>query len=376
MKVYLDNAATTAVEPEVLNEMLPYFTDRYYNPSASYNDAISVYKHIQNARGKVARLINADSSEIFFTSCGSESNAWVMRNVYDIYNDFVLTSCIEHPSVKNNIINSLSAHVSNDGIIDIKHAEYLLTQHEKDIALCSMMCVNNEVGTIQPIEELSELAHKHNKLFHTDGVQAVGNVKINVKELPYVHFLSMSGHKIGAPKGIGALYIKKDVQHYIKPLINGGGQERRFRSGTENVTGIIGFGKAAELAFDNIDKNHKHKTALFNLLKNNILNTIDDVIINGNADNHTYILNVSFKKINGEALALLLSDKGICVSNGSACHAKDGGVSDTLAYMNVPKEYINGTLRLSIGNHNTEEEIEYVIKHLKESVEFLRRIIR
>ena len=375
MKVYLDNAATTATEPEVLNVMLPYFTDKYYNPSAAYNDALNIYKDIQIAREKVARLINADPSEIFFTSCGSESNAWVIHNVYDIYNNFVLTSYIEHPSVRNNIPNCLSANVLNDGVIDVNHAEYLLNKYEKDIAFCSMMFVNNEVGTIQPIEKLSELAHKHNKLFHTDGVQAVGNVKINVKELPYVHFLSMSGHKIGAPKGIGALYIKKDIQHYVKPLINGGGQERRFRSGTENVTGIIGFGKAAELAFDNMDKNHEHKIALFNLLKNNILNAIDDVIVNGNEDNHTYILNVSFKKIDGEALALLLSNKGICVSNGSACHAKDGGVSNTLAYMNVPKEYINGTLRLSIGNHNTKEEIEYVIKHLKESVEFLRGFI-
>ena len=367
--IYLDNAATTPVHPDVLDAMLPYLKNKYFNPSSTYNPALAVSKDIENARSNVAKLLNADPNEIFFTSCGSESNNWVIQNKF--LRGGVLTSSIEHPSVLNNYSIYDKIPVDNNGVVDNNVADAYMS--DSNVELCSIMMVNNEVGSVQPIKKLSEIAHKHGLLFHTDAVQAAGNMEINLKEMPCVDFLSISGHKIGAPKGIGALYIKKDVQGHISPLIYGGGQEHGFRSGTENVAGIVGLGEAARIALRDFEKNTTMKSYLMHILEHDLLHNIDDIKINSMAEQRTHILNVSFKNIDGESLMILLGKDNIYVSTGSACHSKSTSLSHTLTSMNVPKEYIGGTIRISIGNHNTEKEIRFVAKRIKENVELLRK---
>ena len=376
-QVYLDNSATTPIKGDVLKEMLPFLTEHFGNASSLYTPGLVARRALDEAREKVAALINAKSNEIYFTGCGSESDNWVLKGVASSLKNkgnHIITTVTEHPAMLRTCeyLEKNGYEVTYLGIDDqgrLNPAELEAAIKDTTI-LVSIMMVNNEIGTIHPIKELAAIAKKHGVLFHTDAVQAVGNVHIDVKDLG-VDFLSMSAHKIYGPKGVGGLYIRRGAK--LGTLIFGGGQESGKRAGTENVAGIVGFGKAAELALNSLDEHIKHSTEMRDYLAEKLTAEIPDVIINGSMDNrHPGNLNVTFKYIEGESILIQLDACGICISTGSACSSKSLKPSHVLSALGVPVELIHGTVRFSVGDFTTKEDIDYTVECTKKIVAWLR----
>ena len=376
-QVYLDNSATTPIKGDVLKEMLPFLTEHFGNASSLYTPGLVARRALDEAREKVAALINARANEVYFTGCGSESDNWVLKGVASSLKskgNHIITTVTEHPAMLRTCeyLEKNGYEVTYLGIDDqgrLNPAELEAAIKDTTI-LVSIMMVNNEIGTIHPIKELAAIAKKHGVLFHTDAVQALGNVPIDVKDLG-VDFLSMSAHKIYGPKGVGGLYIRRGAK--LGTLIFGGGQESGKRAGTENVAGIVGFGKAAELALNSLDEHIKHSTEIRNYLAEKLTAEIPDVIINGSMDNrHPGNLNVTFKYIEGESILIQLDACGICISTGSACSSKSLKPSHVLSALGVPVELIHGTVRFSVGDFTTKEDIDYTVECTKKVVAWLR----
>ncbi len=376
-QVYLDNSATTPIKGDVLKEMLPFLTENYGNASSLYTPGLIARRALDEAREKVATLINAKPNEVYFTGCGSESDNWVLKGVASALKNkgnHIITTVTEHPAMLRTCeyLEKNGYEVTYLGIDDqgrLKPEELEAAIKETTI-LVSIMMVNNEIGTIHPIKELAAIAKKHGVLFHTDAVQALGNVPIDVKDLG-VDFLSMSAHKIYGPKGVGGLYIRRGAK--LGTLIFGGGQESGKRAGTENVAGIVGFGKAAELAMNGLDEHIKHSTEIRNYLADKLTSEIPDIIINGSMENrHPGNLNVTFKYIEGESILIQLDACGICISTGSACSSKSLKPSHVLSALGVPDELIHGTIRFSVGDFTTKEDIDYTVECTKKVVAWLR----
>ena len=376
-QVYLDNSATTPIKGDVLKEMLPFLTEHFGNASSLYTPGLVARRALDEAREKVAALINAKANEVYFTGCGSESDNWVLKGVASSLKNkgnHIITTVTEHPAMLRTCeyLEKNGYEVTYLGIDDqgrLNPAELEAAIKDTTI-LVSIMMVNNEIGTIHPIKELAAIAKKHGVLFHTDAVQALGNVPIDVKDLG-VDFLSMSAHKIYGPKGVGGLYIRRGAK--LGTLMFGGGQESGKRAGTENVAGIVGFGKAAELALNSLDEHIKHSTEIRNYLAEKLTAEIPDVIINGSMDNrHPGNLNVTFKYIEGESILIQLDACGICISTGSACSSKSLKPSHVLSALGVPVELIHGTVRFSVGDFTTKEDIDYTVECTKKVVAWLR----
>lgn len=378
-QVYLDYSATTPVKEDVVKEMLPYYTKFYGNPSSLYDMGLEAKAGIDKARERVAKLINADSREIFFTSCGTEADNWVLEGASDALRrkgNHIITSRIEHHAILHTC-EYLEKHgfevtyldVDSEGFV---YPETLEKAIRPETVLISIMMVNNEIGTVQPIKELAAVAKKHGVLFHTDAVQGLGNVPIDVKDLG-VDFLSMSAHKIYGPKGIGALYMRRGIR--ISTFMHGGAQESKKRAGTENTAGIVGFGKAAEMAMEGLSEHIRHSTDLRNYFWEKIESSISGVQLNGPKDKrHPGNLNISFDYIEGEAILLLLNGNGISVSTGSACSSKSLAPSHVLDAIGVSITKMNGTIRFTVGDFTTREDIDYVVDVLIKVVERLREL--
>jgi cysteine desulfurase len=375
--IYMDYAATTYVKPEVLEEMLPYFTEHFGNPSSIYSLSRETRKAIDTARDRVAKAVNAETNEIYFTGGGSEADNWALKGVaFANLNkgNHIITTKIEHHAILH-ACEYLEKHgfevtylpVDQDGFIKVEDLEAAIT--DKTI-LVSIMFANNEIGTIQPIKEIGKLCREKKVLFHTDAVQAVGNLQIDVKEMN-IDLLSMAAHKIYGPKGTGALYIRKGVK--LDNLVHGGGQERARRAGTENVAGIVGFGKAIELAVANMEEHTKRLLTLRNRLIEGLLK-VPYSRLNGPASENRLSgnANICFRFIEGEAILLLLDHMGICASSGSACTSGSLDPSHVLLAIGLPHEIAHGSLRLSLGDGNTEEEVDYVIETVEKVVKRLR----
>lgn len=378
-RIYLDNAATTPVDKRVLEAMLPYYSDVFGNPSSPYSYGQEAKKAIEEAREKVAKALGADSDEIYFTSGGSESDNWALKGVAYALKDkgnHIITTEIEHHAVLNTCrylekegFKVTYLPVDEYGLVKPEDLKKAIT--DKTI-LVSIMFANNEIGTIEPIEELVKIAHEKNVYFHTDAVQAVGNIPIDVKKLD-VDLLSLSAHKIYGPKGVGALYIKKGVK--IHSLIQGGTQERNRRAGTENVPGIVGLGEAIELITKDLDSHINKLTFLRDKLINGILEKIPYARLNGHPTKRLPgNVNVSFEFIDGESLILNLDMAGICASSGSACTSGSLEPSHVLLAIGRSRELARGSLRLTIGKDNTEEDIDKVLEVLPQIIKRLRSI--
>lgn len=377
--IYFDNAATTPIRPEVYDAMRPYIESCYGNPSSVYKIARESKKAIDLARKQVADAINADSGEIFFTGCGSESDNWAIKGVALALKDkgkHIITTNIEHHAIlhtceflEENGYEVTYIPVDEYGMVsadDIKKAI------RPDTILVSVMTANNEIGTIEPIKEIGAVCREKGVYFHTDAVQAVGHIKIDVKEMN-IDLLSLSGHKIGAPKGIGALYIRKGVK--IKNLIHGGQQEKGRRAGTENVIGIVALGKACELAVSEMEKTTEKLVYLRDKIIKNILGSIDYSRLNGHpSERLPGNINISFEFIEGESMLLLLDAKGICASSGSACTSGSLDPSHVLLAIGLPHEKAHGSLRISLGYQNTEEEVDKLLEVLPPIVQRLREM--
>ncbi len=378
-QIYLDYSATTPVKPEVLEEMIPYFTEYYGNPSSLYDLSYPSKDAIAKARGQVASLINCDPAELFFTSCGSESDNWVLFGVADAQRKkggHIITTSIEHHAIlhtgdyqRKHGLDVTYLLVDEKGFIT---PDVLEAAIRPDTVLISIMYVNNEVGTVQNIKELAEIARAHGITFHTDAVQALGNVNCDVQELG-VDLMSMSAHKIYGPKGVGALYIRKGTR--ISNYLHGGAQESKHRAGTENVPGIVGFGKAAELAKDHFEEHVAHSSSLRDYFVDRVLSEIPHTYLNGSREHrHPGNANITFEYIEGESILLLLNYYGICVSTGSACSSASLTPSHVLSAMGIPPEIIHGTIRFTVGDMTTKEDLDYTVDKLKEVVGRLREI--
>lgn len=379
MEYYFDNAATTPVRPEVAKEIIPYFTESYGNPSSIYKIAQKNKNAVEKGREQVANAIGATPNEIYFTAGGSEADNWAIKGIAESYANkgkHIITSCIEHHAVlhtceyletKGYEVTYLP--VDEYGMINI---EDLRNAIRKDTILITIMFANNEIGTIQPISEIGQIAHENGIIFHTDAVQAVGHVEIDVKSMN-IDMLSMSGHKFYGPKGIGALYIKKGIK--LNPLIHGGAQERRRRAGTENVPGIVGIGLAADLASKELKTEMPRLTALRDKLIKEILEKVPYARLNGHPTKRLPgNVNISFEFIEGEGILLLLDYKGICASSGSACTSGSLDPSHVLLAIGLPHEKAHGSVRLSMGHFTTEEQVDYVIRELPPIIERLRQM--
>ena len=361
--IYLDNNATTMVDPQVLEEMLPFFCERYGNPSSQYDFGGNIAKEIEKSRQQVAALLGAkNEDEIVFTSCGTESDNIAILGTLNYYNDkrHIITSSVEHPAVLN-LCKKLEKDgyhitylpVDKDGDIDIELLKESITN---DTAIVSIMYANNETGVCFPIEEIGAFLKNKGIPFHVDGVQAVGKMPIDVAKLNCDMF-SISGHKFHAPKGVGALYIRRGI--YIKPLLYGGHQEKSRRPGTENVPSIIGLGKAAELACTHLNNLDKIKR-LRDKLENNILSKCPNAVINGGEEKRVpNTTNIGFQFIEGESILLYLNEKGIAASSGSACSSQSLEPSHVLKAMDIPFTTIHGSIRFSLSRFTTEKEIDY-----------------
>ncbi|MBQ4062557.1 MAG: cysteine desulfurase NifS [Christensenellaceae bacterium] len=375
--IYLDNAATTATRKEVVEAMLPFFTESFANPSSIYSIAAKNKEAINNARATVASAINAKPEEIYFTAGGSESDNWALKAAAEAYakkGDHIITTKIEHHAILHTCehlekqgLKVTYLDVDENGLVDPKAVEEAIT--DKTI-LISVMFANNEIGTIEPIKEIGEIAKKHGVLFHTDAVQAFCQVPIDVDEMN-IDMLSASGHKFKGPKGIGIMYIRKGVK--IRSFVDGGKQERGRRAGTENVPGIIGIGKAVEIAKATLDERMEKETALRDYLIGRITSEIPFVKLNGDPVKRLpNNINVCFRFIEGESLLMMLDSKGICGSSGSACTSGSLDPSHVLLAIGLPHEIAHGSLRLTLGEENTKEEMDYVVESLKGIVEKLR----
>lgn len=377
--VYLDYSATTPVKDEVLQEMIPYFTEKFGNPSSLYDKGLEAKVAVTHAREQVAALIGAQPREVFFTAGGTESDNWVVFGAADKLKEkgnHIITTKVEHHAMLHSC-QFLEKHgyevtyldIDKDGRVSPQALEDAITDRT---ILISIMMVNNEIGTVQPIKELAAVAKKHNILFHTDAVQALGNVPIDVKELG-IDLMSLSSHKIYGPKGSGALYIRRGVQ--ISNYLHGGAQESKRRAGTENLTGIVGFGKAAELAKEHFEEHVAHCSSLRNHLVERVLAEIPNTFVNGTMEHrHPGNANITFEYIEGEAILLLLNQAGISVSTGSACSSASLEPSHVLSALGVPVEMIHGTVRFTIGDMTTLEDVDYTVDTLKQVVGRLREI--
>jgi len=377
--IYMDNAATTPVKKEVLDEMLPYFTEKYGNPSSIYAIGRESRKAIENSREKVAKVLGAAPKEIYFTSGGSEADNWALKGVAFANKNkgnHIITSKIEHHAILHTC-QYLEKHgfkvtyldVDKYGMVNVEQLKDAITD---ETILISIMFANNEIGTIQPIKEIGAIAKEKGIYFHTDAVQAIGNVKIDVNELN-IDLLSMSAHKFYGPKGVGALYIRQGVK--IDSLIHGGAQERNKRASTENVPAIVGLGKAIELAYENIDSHNKKLTALRQRLIKGVFDNIDYVRLNGHPEKRLPgNTSFCFRFVEGESLLLSLDMKGIAGSSGSACTSGSLDPSHVLLAIGLPHEIAHGSLRLALGDFNTEEEVDFVVKALVEIVDRLRQM--
>lgn len=375
--LYFDHAATTAVKEEVLKEMIPYFSIEYGNASAMYGIGRNAKRAIEEARERVAKVINCKPKEIYFTSCGSESDNLAIKGIAYANREkgnHIITTKIEHHAVIDSCktleqegFNITYLNVNSNGIIDLNELESAITN--KTI-LISVMFANNEIGSIQPIEEIGRIAKKHNILFHTDSVQAVGNVKIDVREMN-IDLLSMSAHKFYGPKGVGALYKKEGIN--CKKIQDGGHQEKNLRAGTENVAGIVGLGKAIELANENLEEYNNKLRNLRDYFIKQVEQKIPYIKINGDRIKRLPgNSNISFRFIDGEALLLKLDAVGICASSGSACNTGVAQPSHVLMAIGLEDELANGTLRITFGHENTKEEVDYLVDNLERIVKRLR----
>jgi cysteine desulfurase len=376
--VYVDNNATTQVAPEVLEAMMPFFREYYGNPSSMHFFGGQVQKKVNEAREQVADFLGAESSEIVFTSCGTESDNAAILGTLDSYpaKRQLITSRVEHPAIgnlctylgrKGHRITELS--VDREGRLDLDEIKESVTA---ETALVSVMYANNETGVIFPIEEMGEIVKEKGVPFHTDAVQAAGKIPLNMKKST-IDLLSISGHKLHAPKGIGVLYIRKGTR--FSPFIIGGHQEKGRRGGTENVPYIIGLGKACELAKKHLNDENTRVRALRDYLEEKILGTIPNVLVNGDRKNKLpNTVSVSFEYVEGESILLLLSDLGICASSGSACTSGSLEPSHVLRAMGVPFTAAHGSIRFSLSIYNTKEEMDYIIKHLPAIIQRLRDI--
>ena len=377
--IYFDNAATTKLDDEVLKEMLPYLKDNYGNPSSIYKLGREARKAIEDSREKIAKVLNCKANEIYFTAGGSESDNTAIKGIAKANKkrgNHIITSKIEHPAVLETCkqlekegfeITYIS--VDEKGIVDL---EELKKSIKPTTILITIMFANNEIGTIQPIEEIGQIAKGNNIYFHTDSVQAVGSIKIDVQKLN-IDSLSLSGHKFYGPKGVGALYVKTGVP--FEKFISGGHQERNKRAGTENVAGIVGIGKAIELAYENLDEYNKKIKELRDYYVKQVEEKIPYIKINGDMEKRLPgNSNISFRFIEGEGLLLNLDLKGICASSGSACTSGSLDPSHVLLAIGLPHEIAHGSLRVSIGKYNTKEEIDYLIENLMEIVTRLREM--
>jgi cysteine desulfurase len=376
--VYVDNNATTRVAPEVLEVMLPYFSEYYGNPSSMHFFGGQVQKKVDEARAKVADFLGAEPSEIVFTSCGTESDNAAILGTLDSYPEkrHLITTRVEHPAVgnvstylgrKGYRITELS--VDREGRLDLDELRESLTD---ETTLVTIMYANNETGVIFPIEEIGEIVKARGIPFHTDAVQAAGKIPLNMKKST-VDTLSISGHKLHAPKGIGVLYIRKGTK--FSPFLIGGHQEKGRRGGTENVPYIIGLGKACELAKKHLDEENTKVKALRDYLEAKILEKIPSTLVNGDRINRIpNTVSVSFEYVEGESILLLLSDLGICASSGSACTSGSLEPSHVLRAMGVPFTAAHGSIRFSLSIYNTKEEMDYIIEHLPPIIQRLRDI--
>ncbi len=376
--IYLDNNATTKIAPEVFDEMKPYLTDLYGNPSSMHTFGGSLHNKIEEARERVAALIGAELDEIIFTSCGTESDNTALMSAVESYPQkrHIITTRVEHPAVFN-----FAKHLARKGFrvtfipvdsfgrLDMDAFSKAL---DDDVVVVSVMYANNESGVIFPIEEIGEILMERKIIFHTDAVQAVGKLPIDVKKLP-VDMLSLSGHKIHAPKGIGALYLRRGTRFY--PYIIGGHQENGRRAGTENIASIIGLGKACELAAKNIKKEVAYLSALRDKLEKRLMELCPDVRVNGDRENRLpNTTNMSFEYVEGEAILLRSNEYGICASSGSACTSGSLEPSRVLRAMGVPFTAIHGSIRFSLSRYNTEEEIDTVIEIMPKIIKQLREL--
>lgn len=375
---YFDNAATTNVKKEVLDEMLPYLKDEFGNPSSLYSIGRSAKRGIEKARKQVAELINCNPEEIYFTSCGSESDNTAIKGIAAAYRKkgrHIITSKIEHPAVLHTCqvlekqgFRVTYLDVTKNGMINM---EQLRKSISMDTILISIMAANNEIGTIQPIEEIAKIAKMYNIIFHTDAVQACGNMHIDVKKMG-IDALSLSGHKINAPKGVGALYIKSGIE--FEKFIDGGHQENNKRAGTENVAQIVGLGKACEIARENLDNHMKYLQELRDYYINEIETRIQNVKLNG--DRKMRLpgnANFSFKGVSGETLLLKLDEREMCASTGSACSSGSLEPSHVLTAIGLSKEDANSSLRTTFGEINPKEDVKELADSLVEIVEDLRK---
>ncbi|MGD0397696.1 MAG: cysteine desulfurase NifS [Syntrophobacteraceae bacterium] len=376
--VYLDNNATTQVAPEVLEVMLPYFDKLYGNPSSMHSFGGQVMQEIRKAREQLAALLGASTQEIIFTSCGTESDNAAIRSALASCPDkkHIVTSRVEHPAVR-----ALCAHlatqgyrvtelpVDGEGRLDMQQYARALSP---DTAIVSLMWANNETGVIFPIEQAAQMARERNILFHTDAVQAVGKIPINLADTP-IDMLSLSGHKLHAPKGIGVLYVRKGTK--FSPFLVGGHQERGRRGGTEATPSIIGMGVAAELAQKKMDIENSYVKALRDRLENTILNTVANTKVNGDRENRLpNTTNISFEFVEGEGILLMMDEFGICASSGSACTSGSLQPSHVLRAMGVPFTMAHGSIRFSLSVYNTDEEIDFVIEKLPPIIDTLRNM--
>lgn len=376
--VYLDNNATTPIHPEVFEAMVPYFKDHFGNPSSAHQFGRNVKVETDEAREKVAELLNASSSEIIFCSGGSESDNMAIKGVaFANLNckKHIITSQIEHPAVLNTCrllekIGFEVTYVKADqyGMVDPEEIQEAINENT---ILISIQHSNNEVGTIQPIIEIGKIAKENNVLFHTDAVQSFGKIPLDIKDLN-VDFLSISGHKLNGPKGIGALYIKKGTPKLF-PIISGGHHERNRRAGTENVPGIIGFGNACEIAKNEMELKSKHLEGLRDSLYQRLKSSIPKITLNGHLTKRLpTTLNIGIEGVEGESIMINLDLKGIAVSTGSACSSGSLEPSHVLTSMGIPREKIHGSIRFSFGRGNTEDDVDYVAEILPPIVKKIR----
>lgn len=378
---YFDYNATTPIDGDVYKEMIPYLTDYYGNPSSSYYIGRQTKDKIERIRYEISQYFNMKPEGVYFTSSGSEADNMILKGISVANKDkgkHIITTKIEHSAILNTCeflekqgYDITYLDVTPEGVIDIKELENAIRE---DTILISIMYVNNEIGTIEPIKEIAEIAHKHNIIFHTDAVQAIGEIRINVEEMG-IDCMSISGHKIYAPKGIGMAYIKPGIK--LEPLIHGGMQEFHLRGGTENIANIVALGKAIKILDETIDTNEEKIKELqeYTLKKINSILSGYDYILNGGFENRaSNNISISFKDIDGESLLLALDLEGIYLSSGSACHSDSTEPSHVLKAIGVPEEYANGTLRISFGKYTTKKDIDFLISKIKEKIDFIKAI--
>ena len=378
-QVYMDYSATTPVKEEVLQEMLPYFTEKFGNASSIYSVGRQAKHDLDAARTRIADCLHCAPEELYFTSGGSEGDNWAIKGIAKARKskgNHIITSKIEHHAVLH-VCETLEKEgfdvtyldVDEKGLVDPKAVEAAITDQT---ILITIMYINNEIGTIEPIVEIGEIAKKHSIVFHTDAVQALGNLRIDLSELP-VDLVTFSAHKVYGPKGVGALYVRKGIR--IPNLIEGGAQEKRRRAGTENVAGIVGFAKAVEVAYDQFDEHVKRLISLREKLMDGVLEAIPDTRVSGDRDlRHPGNVHVCFKYIEGESILLSLDMVGIAGSSGSACTSGSLDPSHVLMAIGLGHDIAHGSLRLTIGDFTTEDDIDYILEQLPPIIDRLRRM--